>query len=122
MGGFNGYNSTEPCEICGKTGGNKSEPRFGYTVCEEHSHMSPVEITVELNTIRLKAEHDKALSQALRRACAAEAKCNLYKDGLARIEHLMPTTVVGAIMVRDTIRIIKKKLRKLEERTDETTD
>lgn len=40
-----GYNSSEPCKVCGKYGDNKSEPRFGYVVCREHAEMSPVEIS-----------------------------------------------------------------------------
>lgn len=40
-----GYDSEKPCEICGKKEYTKSEPRFNYVVCEEHSTMSPVEIS-----------------------------------------------------------------------------
>jgi recombinational DNA repair protein (RecF pathway) len=41
-----GYYPTEvPCVICGSTDNIGSEPRFGYSVCEEHSKLSPVEIS-----------------------------------------------------------------------------
>lgn len=39
-----GYPSKEPCAVCGKTGDNRSEPRFGYTVCREHAKTPPTEI------------------------------------------------------------------------------
>ena len=39
-----GYPSKEPCRVCGKYKNNQSEPRFGYTVCEEHQNVPPAEI------------------------------------------------------------------------------
>lgn len=36
---------TLSCCICGSTEGAETEPRFGYTVCAEHSKLSPVEVT-----------------------------------------------------------------------------
>ena len=40
-----GHDTDEPCAVCGKKGGNKSESRFGYSICEEHFEMSPVEVS-----------------------------------------------------------------------------
>lgn len=42
-----GYETDEPCEVCGKIGKNKAEPRFYYVVCEEHSKLTPVEVSME---------------------------------------------------------------------------
>ena len=42
---FNYYSSIMPCCICGSTEQIGIEPRFGYPVCEEHSKLSPVEIS-----------------------------------------------------------------------------
>jgi hypothetical protein len=39
-----GYPSDEPCWVCGKHDNNQSEPRFLYTVCEEHQNVPPVDI------------------------------------------------------------------------------
>lgn len=39
-----GYPSDIPCCVCGKYKNNQSEPRFGYTVCEDHQDIPPVEI------------------------------------------------------------------------------
>lgn len=38
------YPSTKPCCVCGSAIMTGQEPRFGYVVCEKHSHLSPVEI------------------------------------------------------------------------------
>lgn len=35
------YTSNKPCVVCGSTDRIGDEPRFGYSVCEEHSHMPP---------------------------------------------------------------------------------
>lgn len=43
-----GYDTDEPCEVCGKIGKNKSEPRFYYVVCEEHHTLTPVELSMEI--------------------------------------------------------------------------
>lgn len=40
-----GYPSKLPCAVCLKHKSNQSEPRFGYTVCIDHQHISPVEIS-----------------------------------------------------------------------------
>lgn len=40
-----GYQSNTPCEICGKTEDTRMEPRFSYVVCEEHSKLSPIEVS-----------------------------------------------------------------------------
>jgi hypothetical protein len=42
---FGYYYTDKPCCICGSTHEIGSEPRFCYTVCEEHSKLSPVEIS-----------------------------------------------------------------------------
>lgn len=38
---YNWYPSKSPCCICGTTFNTGTEPRFGYTVCEKHSKVSP---------------------------------------------------------------------------------
>lgn len=40
-----GHSSNKPCAVCGKHNNNSVEPRFLYTVCEEHEKLSPVEIS-----------------------------------------------------------------------------
>lgn len=47
-----GYETNEPCDVCGKIGSNRVEPRFFYTVCSEHYKMSPVEAS------KLKAKNE----------------------------------------------------------------
>jgi hypothetical protein len=37
-----GYDSNEPCDICGNSD-TKLEPRFGYATCREHADIPPVE-------------------------------------------------------------------------------
>lgn len=39
-----GYPSKEPCRVCGGFRNNQSEPRFGYTVCEDHQSVPPNKI------------------------------------------------------------------------------
>ena len=39
-----GYPSEEPCAVCGSFNNNQSEPRFCYTVCEDHQSVPPTEI------------------------------------------------------------------------------
>jgi hypothetical protein len=39
------YPTDDPCVICGSVETIGSEPRFCYSVCEEHSKLSPVEIS-----------------------------------------------------------------------------
>lgn len=39
-----GYPSKEPCAVCGKYDNNQSEPRFSYTVCENHQDVPPTSI------------------------------------------------------------------------------
>lgn len=39
-----GRPSQKPCIICGKHKNNQSEERFGYTVCEDHQDVPPIEI------------------------------------------------------------------------------
>ncbi|WCK57091.1 hypothetical protein PP175_28290 (plasmid) [Aneurinibacillus sp. Ricciae_BoGa-3] len=39
-----GYLTDEPCEVCGKVGDNRQEPRFLYTVCEKHQDVPPTEV------------------------------------------------------------------------------
>jgi hypothetical protein len=39
------YVTNEPCCVCGRTWMTGIEPRFNYVVCEEHSTLSPVEIS-----------------------------------------------------------------------------
>ena len=39
-----GYPSKEPCRVCGAHKNNQSEPRFGYTVCEDHQSVPPADI------------------------------------------------------------------------------
>lgn len=41
---WQGYPSNEPCAVCGEYYNNQSEPRFGYTVCEDHKGVPPVDI------------------------------------------------------------------------------
>lgn len=40
-----GHDSDEPCDVCGKVGDCQSDSWFCYTVCEEHSEMSPQEVS-----------------------------------------------------------------------------
>lgn len=40
-----GYDSDEPCDVCGKVGDCQSDSWFCYTVCDEHSEMSPYEVS-----------------------------------------------------------------------------
>ena len=39
-----GYPSKEKCSVCGKFKNNQTEPRFLYTVCEDHQKTPPTEI------------------------------------------------------------------------------
>lgn len=39
-----GYSTNEGCEMCEKKPA-KVEPRFGYTVCEDHCHLTPIQIS-----------------------------------------------------------------------------
>jgi hypothetical protein len=39
------YESNKPCCICGSTDKIGIEPRFNYSVCEQHSKLSPVQVT-----------------------------------------------------------------------------
>ncbi len=39
-----GYQTDGPCVICGETPATV-EPRFGYTVCEAHENLPPVEVS-----------------------------------------------------------------------------
>jgi hypothetical protein len=39
-----GYPTTEGCEVCGEKPA-KVEPRFGYSVCVNHCHLPPIEIS-----------------------------------------------------------------------------
>jgi hypothetical protein len=41
---FSFYPSTKPCVVCGSTEQTGTEPRFGYTVCEIHKDVRPVDI------------------------------------------------------------------------------
>ena len=40
-----GYQSRLECSVCGSDKNNQMEPRFGYTVCEDHQHIPPVEVS-----------------------------------------------------------------------------
>lgn len=42
---MNGYDTDKPCDVCGKVKNNKTEPRFGYVVCEDHYDVSPVDVS-----------------------------------------------------------------------------
>lgn len=39
-----GYPSNKPCSVCGKHKNNQREPRFCYTVCEDHQNVKPTDI------------------------------------------------------------------------------
>ena len=39
-----GYETKQPCDVCGKEGLNRLEPRFYYAVCEEHYKLTPVQV------------------------------------------------------------------------------
>jgi hypothetical protein len=41
-----------PCDVCGRIKNNVTEPRYYYTVCEDHRDMSPIEVTMIVNTRR----------------------------------------------------------------------
>jgi len=41
-----GYKSNKPCIVCKQFKNNQEEPRFLYTVCEDHQNIAP-------NTIHL---------------------------------------------------------------------
>lgn len=45
-----------PCDVCGKEKNNAMEPRFYYTVCEDHYDVPPVDVS------RLKEERLNAKS------------------------------------------------------------
>lgn len=36
-----GHYSDEPCEVCGGHKNNQIDPRFSYTVCEDHQRVPP---------------------------------------------------------------------------------
>lgn len=36
-----GYPSKQPCVVCEQHKNNQSEPRFSYTVCEDHQNIPP---------------------------------------------------------------------------------
>ncbi len=44
-----GYPTKKPCDICGEWNNNQIEPRFGFTVCEPHQTVPPIEIKREPN-------------------------------------------------------------------------
>lgn len=48
-----GYETDEKCCVCGKKP-CKTEPRFGYSVCELHHKLSPIEISVISNNNKKK--------------------------------------------------------------------
>jgi hypothetical protein len=52
-----GYATDKPCDVCGKEGGNQSEPRFGYVVCEDHYKLSPLEVS-QLKSKRPKMDKE----------------------------------------------------------------
>lgn len=39
-----GHSSNEPCVVCGRHNNNQIEPRFLYTVCEEHKNVPPTKL------------------------------------------------------------------------------
>jgi hypothetical protein len=41
-----GYPSDEPCAVCDGHKNNQSEPRFSYTVCEDHQNVPPAYIDI----------------------------------------------------------------------------
>ena len=40
-----GHYSTDPCQVCGQHKNNQIEPRFDYTVCEDHQNTSPITVS-----------------------------------------------------------------------------
>lgn len=38
------YPSNKSCVVCGSTDKIGAEPRFGYSICEKHSHLPPTEL------------------------------------------------------------------------------
>ena len=57
---MNGYPSEEPCTVCQGHKDNKSEPRFGYTVCSDHDHVPPVRLDDE----RQVFERESAMTES----------------------------------------------------------
>lgn len=50
-----GYPSDSPCIICEGYNNNQIEPRFGYTVCEEHQKIKPSDIEKERDNFRVSS-------------------------------------------------------------------
>lgn len=46
MNSLGGYPSNDPCYVCGKFKNNEAEPRFDYTVCEDHAYVQPAYLGV----------------------------------------------------------------------------
>mgnify|MGYP001462561777 FL=1 len=43
-----GYETTKPCDVCGTEGNNRTEPVYYYTVCKEHYHLTPIEVSIAI--------------------------------------------------------------------------
>jgi len=67
-----GYNSEKPCEICGKYKNNQLEPRFLYSVCEDHQNIAPNKMSDQVAKPEMGA-HEISLGTSF----AGENKCNL---------------------------------------------
>lgn len=57
---WSGYPTQEPCDVCGKVSknGNQLEPRFYYSVCDDHHSIPPTEVA-RLREERLSNEKRK---------------------------------------------------------------
>ena len=53
-----GYPSDKKCVVCGGKKNNQIEPRFFYTVCEDHQGVPPTEINL---TIGVSSGEDSGL-------------------------------------------------------------
>jgi hypothetical protein len=51
-----GYETNEPCEVCGKRGNNRIEPRFSYVVCEKHFKLTPIQVSESRKTKKQEKE------------------------------------------------------------------
>ena len=52
------YPVTSKCCVCQQPGENGMEPRFLYTVCEEHSDTPPVEVSRAVESNRLSEKRN----------------------------------------------------------------
>ena len=79
-----GYLSTEPCRVCGLHKNNQSEPRFGYTVCEDHQDVPPTQIPPAPPDLTDEDEEATLTTMAIREANHVEQDRSAEKNPQTR--------------------------------------